>query len=169
VCIKTENHHESDEGIGIKFETSTYEEVNALIESSPKSKLNKYLDATYGYYTTDKQHKYVLAHYNWHKLSPDKKSKGVTEPIMNIPLINEMFNRRIQRLFEMCTKAKHIFFIFHNHQNYNYMKIDDQYYSLNDFDEFDKTCNSLFGEKFSRFNTVEITGPDMLLDIVSNI
>lgn len=111
VCIKNERYNDSNLGIVTQFKKSTYHEIDSIVDSGNCSKINSYLDSTYGYYTVDLQHKFVLAHYNWHKLSNPFKSKGITDPEKNIENINQILNKRIERMFELCNSAKYIFFI----------------------------------------------------------
>lgn len=107
---------------GIKFIESSYEEINEYIEKNGYD--NKYLDKTYGYYTLLKEYDCVLAHYNWHKSSGEKN----TDPEKNLMIIEEIINRRKQRLVNIIKNSNtlHIYwdkngleFIIINKEKYN--------------------------------------------------
>jgi len=161
VCIKYENYQEVQKGKGIKFELSSYQEIDdiALLTNLPE--LNHYLDSTFGYYTLDKSHKFILAHYNWHLLADDIQSKGIKHPMDNIPLINEMFNKRIERMLELCHRAKYVFFVYLN-QNGDYIKIGDEFYDLADYSELESCLDSKYEFKYSILNAQNISAKDML-------
>jgi hypothetical protein len=156
VCIKTEMNVDSDYGLGIKFNSSSYEEINSRAKNRDVKGINSLLDSTFGYYTLDRSHKFVLAHYNWHEFAGKSKSNGITSPAVNLVKINETLNKRISRMFERCSKAKHIYFIFGEEQGYKYMQIDDIYQPLDDFSELDKVCREIYGSKFSILNIEDI-------------
>ncbi|WP_221798460.1 hypothetical protein [Oceanobacter mangrovi] len=156
VCKKYEAFQDSERGKGIKFETSSYDEINSLVKSVEGAEINQYLDSTFGYYTLDKEHNFVLAHYNWHELASDEKSKGIRVPEGNIPLINTMFNKRIERMLEMCVKAKHIFFVYLI-QNGSYLKLDDTFYDLADFSELKNVLDDKYNFQYSILDLQNIT------------
>lgn len=149
VCVKTENNDDEQYGLGIKFDTSTYEDINAVATSQDVPDINKYLDSTFGFYTLDVKHQFVLAHYNWHPLSSDSKSKGIVDPKENLQIINSIMERRIQRMMDMIENAKHVVFIFGENQNYNYLQIDSSVCRLDDFDKLHTVCVEKFGDKFT--------------------
>lgn len=156
VCIKNELNTDPKYGFGIKFSTSTYEEIDSIVTSRYIDSINKYLDSSFGYYTLDKKHKFVLAHYNWHPFADKSEPNGITSPCDNLPKINDILNKRIVRMLEMCDKAKHIFFIFGEGQNYKYMQIDNKYYMLNNFSKLNDICSKKFGSKFSIVNINDV-------------
>ena len=133
VCILTKNVIDDTHGSGIQFQSSTYKYIDSIAVDKNVKDLYKYLDSTYAYYTHDMQHNLILAHYNWHSLSNYNHSKGITNPLENLEKINNILNKRIIRMLDVCDKAKHIFFIFGNNEDYNYLKIDTHLYHLNDF------------------------------------
>ena len=158
VCIKYENYVDYTLGYGIKFKKSTYEEINSFTSSRDIKDINKYLDSTYGYYTLDLKHNFVLAHYNWHEFAHVNNSKGITNPEINIKEINNILNKRIQRMFSMCNHAKYIFFIFDEDQQYKYMMIDDYHFNLDDLTDIELAVKDTFTAKsfvttFSEINT----------------
>jgi hypothetical protein len=155
VCVKTENNDDEQYGLGIKFETSTYEDINAVATSRNVPGINKYLDSTFGFYTLDVKHQFVLAHYNWHPLSSDEKSKGIVDPAENLQIINSMMDRRIQRMMELIENAKHVFFVFGENQNYSYLQIDDSVCHLDDFDRLHTVCVQKFGDKFTIVKNIQ--------------
>ncbi len=161
VCKKYENYQEVEKGTGIKFELSSYKEIDSLVSSIDMPKINQHLDSTFGYYTLDKKHKFILAHYNWHLFADDVKSKGVKSPKDNIPLINEMLNKRIERMLELCHKAKYVFFVYLN-QNGDYIKIGDEFYDLTDYSNLEACLNSKYKFKYSILNAQYISAKDML-------
>ncbi|CAA6823255.1 MAG: TPR domain protein, putative component of TonB system [uncultured Thiotrichaceae bacterium] len=176
VCTMNESNIDPKYGLGIKFNTSTYDEINKIVVDRNIENINMYLDSTFGYYTLDKFHKFVLAHYNWHRFSnklarnwhsaadntnyslhssPDK-SKGIADPRENLQITNNILNNRISRMVEVCNTAKHIVFVFENSQNYKYMQIDNEYFKLDDFSTLNEVCNKQYGSKFSLINTSEV-------------
>ncbi|MEL0630920.1 hypothetical protein [Psychromonas aquatilis] len=166
VCIKTERNMDTTYGLGVKFESSTYEHINSIAINKNVNSINKYLDSTFGYYTLDKTHNFVLAHYNWHPLSDPIKSNGVTNPEQNLKKINETLNKRILRMLDMCNKAKHILFIFGDHQNYKYLQIDNKHYFLNDFDRLNKICSKKYDSKFSIISNINNVDIDQILNVL---
>jgi hypothetical protein len=66
--------------------------------------------------------------------------------------INTILNRRIERMMEMCDKAKHVFLIFGETQNYKYIQINEEYFKLDDFEMLNQVCKKLFGSNFSIIN-----------------
>lgn len=156
ICVKNEANKDANWGIGIKFTSSTYKHINSVAVKKDMPKINNYLDSSFGFYTLDKKHKFVLAHYNWHHFADVSRSKGITNPKENLNIINNMLNRRIDRMMEICDKANHIFFIFGENQNYKYMQIDEEYFFLNDFEKLNQVCNRSFGSKFTVCNIFDI-------------
>ncbi len=163
VCIKHENYTDSKLGLGIKFETSTYEEVGHLAISKDQEDINKYLDSTFGYYTLDVKNSYVLAHYNWYRFADVEYSNGHTEPEYNLIKMSELLNRRIQRFINMCEKAEIIFFVYSETQGYHYMAIDDVYYNLNDMEPIILASKSMFKAKPVVVREEDITSPRYLV------
>ena len=150
VCTKNENYFDEVHGLGINFESSTYEKINEIVENGvdPNSPI-RYLDSTFAYFTLDMKHNFVLAHYNWHHLSDPVKSNGITDPRLNLININNLFNRRIKRMMASIEKAKHVFFVFGENQNYKYIKIDRSYYDLTDFQSLESICEKKYSGKFT--------------------
>lgn len=161
VCKKFERVSEPNLGEGIRFETSTYEEINEIVKDKDISDIKNYLDSTFGYYTLDKENAYVLAHYNWHKFANEKKSNGVRDPEKNIPLINSLLNKRISRMFDICSRAKYVFFVYLN-RSCHYLKIDDVVYDLKDFSSLEKTLTDNYDFKFSIVDIHKETGDSLL-------
>tara|TARA_B100000886_G_C20405598_1_gene484604 strand:+ start:1344 stop:1625 length:282 start_codon:yes stop_codon:yes gene_type:complete len=90
--------------------------INKLKDFKNVENYNSYLDNTGGYFTLDTKHNYVLAHYNWSKLSPNKRSKGIIDMAFHLENLTSTMNRRIERMMDICHSAKIIFFIYRNHQ-----------------------------------------------------
>ena len=128
--------------------------------------INKYLDSTYAYYTLDLQHNFVLAHYNWHELADINKSKGITSPEININNINNILNKRIQRMFNMCKSAKYIFFIFDEDQQYNYMMIDNEHFDLHNLKNLKTTVNDVFSAQSFVTRFSDVNSADKILRIL---
>jgi len=159
VCIKLDNYNDDLLGKWIKFKKSSYKEILQCTKFKAQIDINTYLDSTFGFYTLDIKNKFVLAHYNWHHFSEDTKSKGIHDPSINIPNINTILNNRIDRMFKLCEKAKHVVFIYLNSNKYKYMAIDDETYDLNDLSYLTQTAKEVIGDKclvthFSEVNTV---------------
>ncbi len=152
VCIKKAKYRDMLNGIGIKFEISDYDFINSMASHPEMENINNYLDSTFGYYTLDVKHQFVLAHYNWHKFSHPSKSKGVVDPEKNLENINDMFNRRLDRLFNLCRKAKHIFFVYGEFQKFNYIQIGSEFHDLNEFSDLEKVIKNIFDKPHSIIN-----------------
>jgi hypothetical protein len=167
VCEKYENYNEESKGKGIKFELSSYQKIDDIVSSKNMPRINQYLDSTFGYYTLDKKHKFILAHYNWHAFSEDVKSKGVRNPEDNLTLINEMLQSRIERMLELCHRAKYIFFVYLN-QNGDYIKIGDEFFDLTDYSELEACLDSKYDFKYSILNAQDISAQDMLDEFEKN-
>jgi hypothetical protein len=166
VCIKSENHIVQELGKGIMFQTSTYTDINDIVISRSMLDVNKYLDSTFGYYTLDIENNFVLAHYNWHMLATKTKSNGVYDTASNIRNINDMLNKRIKRMFDICNKAKHIFFVFGEYQNYQYMKIDDKVFNLHDFKKLSSVANQKFDNKCIITKYSDVNSAEKLLNLL---
>lgn len=143
---------------GIEFRNSSYDEINSLALDRDQSDINCLLDATFGYYTLDNKNGFVLAHYNWHNFASEKTSKGIRQPDINIPRINEVLNSRIDRMFKMCDSAERIIFVFGEFQNFDFMAVDDDVHDLHDLETIRDALMRAFGERacvvrFSEINT----------------
>ena len=112
---------------------------------------NKLLDSSCGYYTLNKEHNCVLAHYLWHKSSKNYK----TNYRNTIDILSGMFQRRLNRLNELCANHKNKFFIHYHCQPYNSVKINNNEYDLTDMDVLKNQLTESFGENtllcFSNF------------------
>ena len=166
VCIKSEGYEDSAVGYGIKFERASYSEINSLAISRDMGDINRYLDDTFGYYTLDVKHNFVLAHYNWHKFSNNDKSNRIHDPKINLERINEILNRRIQRMFKMCKSASYIFFIVGEFQEYQYMMIDDKYYDLNCFKEIINAAELAFNARCFVVKVADVDSAAKLLAMI---
>lgn len=134
VCIKNEPFVIGEKK-GIKFTTSSYQEINSLAISPKSPDINKYLDSTYGYYTLDVNKGFVLAHYNWHKFSNFSHSSGVHDPKINLINTSNMLNRRVKKMLSLIESSRYAFFIYYENQGYEFMLVDDVYYDLKNLDE----------------------------------
>ncbi len=168
VCIKNERYPDRKRGLGIKFETSTYDEINNLVKSENQKDLNKYLDSSFCYYTLDIKNEYVLAHYNWHKFADIEDSNGHTEPEYNLVKINELLNKRIQRLVNMCENAKFIFFVYDETQGYNFMAINDTYFSLTNLGPIKAAARDKFKAKSIVIQSKDIKSPYHIMKMIKN-
>lgn len=166
VCIKTEHYTDNKLGLGVKFETSTYDEINRLAMDKDQKDINKYLDSTFGYYTLDIDNHYVLAHYNWHMFADKSYSKGCVEPEHNLVKINELMNRRVQRLVRMCNNAKIVFFVYDETQGYNFIAIDGSYFDLRDLEPIETVVRDKFKAKSVIIRSKEIKSPSHILKLI---
>lgn len=166
VCIKHENYNDPELGKGIKFKKSDYDEINSIATGTDIPDINKFLDNTYGYYTLDMTHKYVLAHYNWHKLANENISKGIVEPKLNLEKINNTMNKRLERMFDMCDTAKYIIFIFMENQGYKYMMLDEEVFPLNDLSEIERVVEKRFSIKPIVSTFEELNSADKVLKVL---
>lgn len=163
VCIKHEDCYDSELGNGISFKSSAYEYINEQAKNREQPDINKFLDSTFGYYTLDVKNQFVLAHYNWHVFANESKSQGVYDTKANILKINDILNKRINRLFTMCEKAKYIFFTVGEFHSYKYMSIDEVCYDLTDFKRLSAVSNKLFSGKCVVEKITDIDTADKLL------
>jgi len=168
ICQKHENHNHPIHGNGIKFCRSSKEEVDKAVARKSKDKLNQYLDRTFGYYTLDNQHRYVLAHYNWHILADQDKSGGCTDMAANLKRASGTLNRRIARMINLCNTAKAAIFVFHNPQNYKYMLIDDKMLDLGDLSEVKEAATAAFKVKVHVVTDKELIESESLREQVAH-
>lgn len=166
VCIKYANYDDPVHGKGIKFKKSTYEEINSYVTNRNVNGIERYLDATYGYYTLDLKHNFVLAHYNWHKFANPQHSKGICDPKVNLDNINSILNRRIARMFDVCNAAKYVLFVFLEDQQFNYMMVDDIYLDLNDLEVVELAMKETFGTKSFVVNFEDVNSSEKILKIL---
>lgn len=166
VCIKYEAYKDPVLGDGIKFQKSSYDEIDSLVVSKDMKDINMYVDSTFGYYTLDLKHNFVLAHYNWHKFSDPNKSRGCTDPLVNLQNINNILNNRIRRMFDLCEVAENIFFIYHMAGNYNHMSIDDKHFDLQDLTPIRVAVNEKFKAQSFVITTDEIINADNILKMM---
>lgn len=166
VCIKYENDRDSELGLGIKFVTSSYEEIDAVAAVTKNPQLNRYLDAAYAYYTLDRTHNYVLAHYNWHQFACGENKDISTDHAVNIAAINKTLNRRIYRMQYRWRMAKNVILVAAETQSYNYMKIDDTAYDLRDFSSLLETAQARLSARVFVVNVNDINGPESLLKLI---
>lgn len=144
-CIKIENHVDVDNGLGIRFVSSTYSEIDQLATSPDLPEINRFLDSTFGYYTLDIANRYVLAHYNWHPFGAvGDRAHNVAE---NIVTTSEILTRRLERIMQRCHDARSILFVSGETQGYRYMQIDDEVHDLHDFGPIAQAARDLFGDK----------------------
>jgi hypothetical protein len=169
VCIKYEDNIDADIGRGIAFKKSSYDEINSIVTDKEIVNINKYLDSTFGYYTLDENHKFVLAHYNWHEFAQKSKSQGVTDPKLNLQKINDSLNNRIERMFALCRAAKYIFFVYGECQNYRYMKINDQCFDLKDLSGIKSTVDSKFKAQSFVGSSADFDTPDKILNSIKSL
>lgn len=156
VCQKHENHNHPIHGNGIKFCRSSKEEIDAAVSSKEQNNINQYLDSTFGYYTLDNQHGYVLAHYNWHAFADEKHSGGCTDMFQNLKTASDTLNRRICRMMDACHAAKIAIFVFQNRQNYRHMLIDDKILDLGDLSEVREAATAAFKTKAHVVTDIEL-------------
>lgn len=166
VCMKCEQFNDKDHGLGIQFNRTSYDEIESLLIDKNMDGINSYLDSTFGYYTLDEKHKFVLAHYNWHKFADFSKSGGITNPEENLPRISEMLNKRLTRMFDLCKSANDIIFVFGNYQGYRYIKIDEKVHSLEDFSLLNKVVEDLFPGKAHVVLSQEVDTADKVLTLL---
>ncbi len=121
-CIKTERYKELKK-TGIKFVESSYDKINRHIQKNGYD--NSYLDSTKGYYTLCKEYGCVFAHYNWHPLS----KKSVTDPQENLLIIEEILNRRKDRLIDMIKKSNTLHICWHK-ADIEFIKINTNKYNI---------------------------------------
>ena len=166
ICTKDEMYLDKKLGHIFRFLTSSYDEIDSFVTNKNISNLDHYLDSTFGYYTLVKRHKFVLAHYNWHKFADIEKSKGITDKASNINNINSILNRRIKRMFDKCSNAKYSVFIYQAPKRQKYMMIDDEYFDLTDISEIKSAVNDVFSTKSYVAHMNEVDDPANLLRLI---
>ena len=149
ICKKKENYQNPTYGKGIKFIRSNKQEIDALVKTKDKNgkDINRFLDSTFGYYTLDNNHKYILAHYNWHLLADKVKSDGCSDMRINLEKASGILNRRISRMIKTCNSAKVVILVFHNPNEYKFMQIDDEIFDLEDLSEIKEVACETFQSK----------------------
>lgn len=164
-CIKTENFQHQDMGLGIKFEPSTYAEIDALATAPNMPGINSYLDNTFGYYTLDKANGYVLAHYNWHRFGAGKGGR-VHNVTANIKAIGELLTKRLNRIKQKCRDADKVLMVVGETQGYRHMTIGDHHFALDDFVPIMEAANRQFGSKCRVVSLDDVATPDMALGLL---
>lgn len=164
VCVKTEDYNDPELGLGIQFLSSSYEEIEELVEKSNEGTMKKYLDSTFGYYTLDKDKGYVLAHYNWHRLAPAEKSKGITDPVLNLEIATKMMNKRIQRVFDLVKSAKYTFFVFGEFQKYKFMQVDEKISDVQDLSDIEMAIQECLTQNYKIINIDEIKSASTFIE-----
>jgi hypothetical protein len=156
ICKKYENSKHLLYGKGVRFCRSSKEEIDLAVMGACKKKFNRYLDSTFGYYTLDNRHGYVLAHYNWHLLAEEKMSAGCVDMAANLHRASEILNRRIDRMIKACHSASIVIFVSHNPQCYGYMQVDGEVYDLMDLTDIGVAANAAFGGKVHVVTAAEL-------------
>jgi hypothetical protein len=134
LCIKDDPVRAENGAKGIHFTRTTQHELDQQVQacSHQKTALNRYLDSTMGYYTLDERHQHILAHYNWHALSG--RPSDLNE---NLQAINQILNRRLNRLFRTLEQCQSALFVV-DHSGYQVLTVDQTHYSITD--TADLTC-----------------------------
>ncbi|WP_148294116.1 hypothetical protein [Azospirillum sp. B506] len=167
VCMKFEHFMHEEFGNGIKFQTSSYEEIDELARDRNAPNINQFLDSTFGYYTCDLRNCFVLAHFNWHKFSDIKNSGGSYDVLRNITHASSILTKRVNRMHETCFRAKWVVFAIYDIKKYKYMMIDDAIFDLNDFDVILSAATEVYGNKCQVVALSQINSPQDILDIIS--
>lgn len=166
VCIKHENYTDRERVLGIRFESSSYSEIDSLAISTEQPDLNQYLDSTFGYYTLDREFNYVLAHYNWHAFAGKLHAGSISTPQNHLRQIRSLLNRRIQRLVDMCTNARLVFFVYGENQGYSYMDLDGTSLRLNVLKSIEAAANHMFSAKSVAMHLDQITSPSHMMQLI---
>jgi hypothetical protein len=167
ICRKHENRKHPIHGDGIWFRRSSKEEIDSIVRGKDKSAINQYLDSTFGYYTLDNRHNYVLAHYNWHTYADNRKSGGCTDMPTNLQNASNILNRRIDRMMKLCHASKIAIFIFYNPQNYRHMRIDEEICDLTDLSAIKEAAQAIFKSKAHVVTDVELIESQYLREQVA--
>lgn len=133
----------------ISFKTTSYENIINHVKDKNQDDINKFLDSTFGFYTLDKKHRFVLAHYNWHQFASKEKSKGLVTPEENLPIINTMMNNRIKRMFDLINSSEFTFFVFYDPQNFSNMKVDNEKLYFNKIENLRNTLKEKINCEFN--------------------
>lgn len=72
-CIKRERHKHLRYGFGLRLKTASLQDMDCavydILNCSSLADITQYLDSTFGYYTLNTAHQFILAHYDWHELA----------------------------------------------------------------------------------------------------
>ena len=79
----------------------------------------------------DLRHHYILAHYNWHRMKPGV-SLDETRIEHNLDSIRDVMQVRIDRMLEMCSRAKKIMLLALNHDGYEFIQINARLHPIGD-------------------------------------
>jgi hypothetical protein len=169
VCIKHENYSDHIYGRGIKFTRSTYKEIDASVANCKRKERNKYIDSTFGYYTLDMENKFILAHYNWHRLASTIDPGRSSNEKINISNINQILNRRIKRMLHICSAAKYVLMVYAETQDYSFMMIDDERYDLADLDAVQRAASARLGDQvvFAK-KWSDVNSPQKILNLIKD-
>lgn len=162
ICTKHEDVRRGDRR-GILFRSSSYAEIDAQAQARDQPRINSLLDAGFAYYTLDRRHGFVLAHYNWHRFASDRHSKGICDPAVNIPGINRMLTMRLARMIEMCSRAQSVLFVLGEFQNFDFMAVEDEIHELDDLDPIRAAVEGSFGPRAQVLRFAEIDTAEKLL------
>ncbi|NWK97185.1 hypothetical protein DM806_16215 [Sphingobium lactosutens] len=164
-CLKFENFEHDQHGKGLRFTFSTYEEIDRLAVSPTMAGLNRLLDSTFGYYTLNIAHHYVLAHYNWHRFAAGKEGRN-RDISGNIRSTGELLTKRLNRLKQKGRDAKRVLLVVGETQGYRYMMIDDALFPLDEHGEIADAARRLFGSKCQIVTLDDIATPECALALL---
>lgn len=166
VCMKQENFEDPVHGKGIRFFSSSYEEIDRLTQDPEARDIGRYLDSTFGYFTLDKTHNYVLAHFNWHRFASQEKSGGVYDVASNIRAAGDLLTRRIKRMMNQCRAARSVLLVIGETQGFTHMTIDGRHFDLRNTEMISHIARKKFGAKSQVINLADIPTPERLLEFV---
>ncbi len=170
VCRKFDNHTCPANGVGIHFETSTYQEVNSQVAKAPPNPdIGQWLDDTRAYYTLNTKHGYILAHYNWHESAPAFANSDMPDHLTQMQLINDIFTRRMERFLQACHNAKLIIFVYGETQGHNYMSIDDTAFDLTDISDLSSVTQERFQTPSTTVKLLDVANWGKVLDIAERV
>ncbi len=164
-CMKFENFEHDRFGKGLRFTSSSYDEIDRLASSPIVPDLNQLLDSTFGYYTLDVTNRFVLAHYNWHKFASGKIGRVWDVPA-NVRSAGELLTNRLKRLKQKGMNARAVLLVLGETQGYKYMMIDDDVLFLDDYSAVTDAAIGLFGRKCQIVTLDDISTPEKTLELV---
>ena len=165
LCEKNENFYLKGYGFGVAFSTRDIDFLDHSISSTVNSiERNRFLDSTRAYYTFIPKHGFVLAHYNWHKSSA--KYFGSLES--SFDEINSIYTRRIQRMFELCKKAKYVLFVY-DESDSSFLSVDSAVSDLSSFSRFHHIISKVLVADFSCCSVEQLQSSRFLQSLLDNI
>lgn len=169
VCIKDEYIEDSGGSMCIRFQESSYAEIDERISHPGQPNINRFLDSTFGYYTLDTRHGYVLAHYNWHKFACGIKGDRPESSKSWLKGAEQIMNRRLSRLDTMCRTARSILCVHDKLPSLKTLKIGPVDYQLSSHNEVEKVFEKRYSKHARLIAITDFLKPDLTELLVNQL